>query len=99
GPAGRREGPRTARRRLAGRTQNQASLGLSFVQGDGVDPERQGGRLALARGGEEERPLAFAGPDDGPHPCDRGWRADPGAQGRSLEGVAVDLDPVQGPSA
>ena len=34
---------RTAVVRLAGRTYDQASLGLSFVQGDGVDPERQGG--------------------------------------------------------
>src|SRR5260370_31019 len=57
------------------RTYDQASLGLSFVQGDGVDPERQGGGLALAGGAAEERHLAFADPGHRPHPGDPGWQA------------------------
>src|SRR6266851_4040274 len=80
-------------------TRVDTSLSVFLSQGDGVDSERQGGRLALAGGVEEERHLAFADPSDGPYPSDRGWRVEPRAQGRSPEPVAVDLDAVQGPSA
>src|SRR4029077_21004882 len=83
----------------SGTTRVDTSLSVFLSQGDGVDLERQGRRLAHACGVEEERHLAFADPDDGPHPGDRGWRVKPGAQGRDLEPVAIDLDPVQGPSA
>src|SRR6185295_5263796 len=48
---------------------------------------------------EEERHLAFADPSDGPHPRNRRWRVETGAQRRGPEPVAVDLDTVQGPSA
>src|SRR5258706_7125775 len=83
----------------SGTTRVDTSLSVFLSQGDGVNLERQGGRLALACGVEEERHLAFADPDDGPYPGERGWRVEPGAQRRSPEPVAVDLDAVQGPSA